>query len=153
MASKNIKGISIEIGGNSTELQKALQKPERDARNLTSELKEINGALKFNPNSLELLSQKSTVLGQQVQAAAEKLQSLKEYQSQIEAQVKAGDLGEEQYRAYQREIIKTEDQLRSFQNRLIENDKHINSLSGNTKSAADSARAFEEALKEEKIGF
>lgn len=146
MAAKIIKGITIEFGGDTTELQKALQKPEKDARNLQSELREINNSLKFNPNSLELLAQKSTVLGQEVAAVSEKLKILKDSQAEVAAQAARGDIGEEQYRAFQREILKTEDQLRGLQNQLIDNDKLISTLSGNTKSAADSAKVFAKAV-------
>lgn len=149
MASKNIKGITIELGGDSTELQKALQKPEKNARTLTSELKEIDKALKFNPDSMVLLTQKSEVLERQIQATAEKLQIMRDAQAQVQAQAESGDLGAEQVRAFERELLKTEDTLRSLDKSLRDNNAEISKVSGGTKDAASSAEVFEKALKDE----
>lgn len=146
MASKNIKGITIELGGDSTDLQKALSAPEKQVRQLATELREIDKALKFNPDSVELLSQKSSVLTSQIQAAADKLLTLRQASKQVQDQAARGQIGEEQYRAFQREIIQTENQLRNFQSQLTTTDGKINVLNGQVKSAADSADVFESAF-------
>lgn len=146
MASGNIKGITIEIGGNTTELQKALNKPEQDARKLQKELREINNSLKFNPDSLELLSQKSVVLGQQIATVSEKLKLLKESQAQVQAQVASGDIGEDQYRSFQRELEKTDSQLRGLKEQLVENGRQITSVGEKTGEAARNSDKYQQAI-------
>lgn len=146
MAGKNIKGITIEIGGDTTELGKALKQPEAEAKKLSSELREIDKALKFNPDSMELLAQKSTVLAGQVAAATDKLLTLRQASKQVQEQAASGEIGEEQYRAFQREIIQTESKLQGFQSELSATDGRIKVLNGDVKNAADSAEVFEDAF-------
>lgn len=118
--SKNIKGITIEINGNTAPLQKALQTVNTKTTALNSELKEINRALKFDPTNTTLLAQKQTVLKEAIAQTAQKLQTLKTAQSQVQAQFERGDINEEQYRAYQREVEKTTQSLRTYETQLKE---------------------------------
>ena len=62
MANKNIKGITIELDGNSTGLQKALKTVDSTSVKLNSELKEVNKLLKFDPSNTELVAQKQKLL-------------------------------------------------------------------------------------------
>lgn len=146
----NIKGITIEIGGDSTELQKALQKPEKDAKSLQKELREINNSLKFNPDSLELLAQKSTVLGQEIAAVSEKLRVLRDSQSQVQTQAASGEIGEEQYRAFNREVEKTADQLNTLKTQLQDNGKEITRVGESTGEAAKGSQAYQRAIDEQR---
>lgn len=114
----NVKGITVEIGGDTTKLGKALTQSEKQSRTLQKELKSINTALKFNPGNVELVAQKQRVLTQQIQATKEKLDALKEAESQVEAQFNAGEIGEEQFREFQRELIETESKLKTYQSQL-----------------------------------
>lgn len=118
MASKNIKGITIEIGGDTTKLGKALEQSEKKSRSLQVELKQIQQSLKFNPNNVELLTQKQEVLTQTISETSDKLEILKEAERQVIAQFERGEVAEEQVRALQREIIKTENQLESMSSEL-----------------------------------
>lgn len=114
----SIRGITIELDGNTTGLQKALSDVDKKSKDLTSELRQIDRALKFNPNSLELLAQKQQLLGEQVEATTTRLNRLKQVQSQVEAQAKSGDIGQDQLRAFQRELIQTESKLEGFKKQL-----------------------------------
>ena len=60
MASKNIKGITVEIGGNVTPLEKALTSVDTSTKNLKSELGQINKLLKFDPKNATLESRNMT---------------------------------------------------------------------------------------------
>lgn len=150
MAANNKKGITLVISGETTDLQKALKKPEADAKSLRQELSAINGSLKFNPDSLELLAQKSEVLGKEITAVSEKLRIMKEAQSQVEAQAATGDIGEEQYRTFQRELIKTEDILRTLQDQLKGNGAAIQTVGDQTQAVTGDSAAFEKALQKQK---
>ena len=117
MAEK-IKGIIVEIGGDTTGLDAALKDVNNTSRSLTSELSQVQRLLKFDPNNAELLAQKQQLLNQQVENTSKKLNDLKAVQGQVEAQFQAGDLGAEKYRAFQREIADTEITLRNTQTAL-----------------------------------
>jgi phage-related protein len=108
----NIKGIIVEIGGDTSGLQNALKKVNSATASLSKELKGINTMLKFDPKNTELLSQKQKVLKENIKATSDKLASLKEVQKQfIES---GGDLNSDKYRNLQREIIKTENELKTL---------------------------------------
>ena len=118
MANKNIKGITIELGGDSTGLQKALKTVDSTSVKLNSELKEVNKLLKFDPSNTELVAQKQKLLTDSIENTSTKLDQLKSAQSQVEQQFKNGNIGEEQYRAFQREVAQTEQSLNSYKSQL-----------------------------------
>ena len=72
IASKNLKGITLQIGGDTTELSKALKKPDKDISDLQSKLKSVNQMLKFDPSNTELLAQKQRLLKEQIAATEDK---------------------------------------------------------------------------------
>ena len=118
MANKNIKGITIELDGNTTGLQKALKTVDSTSVKLNSELKEVNKLLKFDPSNTELVAQKQKLLTDSIENTSTKLDQLKSAQSQVEAQFKSGNIGEEQYRAFAREVAQTEQSLNSYKSQL-----------------------------------
>ena len=84
----NIKGITIEIGGDTQPLQNALKGVNKQAAESTKELKQIDKALKFDTGNVTLLTQKQEVLAKQVETTKEKLTTLRQAQAQVEAQFK-----------------------------------------------------------------
>ena len=114
MASR-IKGITVEIGGDTTGLDKALKSVNTTIKNTQSSLKDVNTLLKLDPSNTELLSQKQKLLKDAIGATKEKLDSLKAAQEQAKAQLESGDLGQDKYDALQREIIETEEELKRLQ--------------------------------------
>ena len=112
MASSKVKGIQIEIGGNTTKLGKALEDVEKTSKNLQSELKGVNSLLKMDPSNTVLLTQKQEILKETIGETSEKLKLLKETEKQVQEQFKKGDISREQYRDFQREIIATEQRLK-----------------------------------------
>ena len=118
MANKNIKGITIELDGNTTGLQKALKTVDSTSVKLNSELKEVNKLLKFDPSNTELVAQKQKLLTDSIENTSTKLDQLKSAQSQVDAQFKSGNIGEEQYRAFAREVAQTEQSLNSYKSQL-----------------------------------
>ena len=116
MASSRIKGITIEIDGDTTKLGKALDGAEKSSKSLQSELKGVNSLLKLDPSNVELLKQKQDLLTQSISATEEKLNTLKQAQAQVQAQFERGDITAEQYRDFQREIIATEQKLKNPKN-------------------------------------
>ena len=124
--SKRIKGITIEINAETKGLDKALQDVNKSSRDINKELRDVNKLLKFNPKDTELLAQKQKLLGDQVATTREKLDRLKEAEAEVQAQFERGDIGEEQYRAFQREVVETESKLKHYENQLKQvSDSHL----------------------------
>ena len=110
-----IKGITVEIGGDTTGLDKALKSVNTSIRSTQSALKDVNRLLKLDPSNTELLSQKQKLLKDAIGATKEKLDSLKVAQEQAKQQLENGELGQDKYDALQREIVETEEELRRLQ--------------------------------------
>lgn len=150
MARKRIQGITIELDGETQGLNKALQDVNKRSRDLQSELREVDRALKFNPGNTELLAQKQQLLAEQVENTTEKLNRLKKAQEQVEQQYKSGDIGVEQYRAFQREIIKTESQLDGFKKELasLDDNKAADNLRKDFNNIQKEAGEAKESIKD-----
>lgn len=118
MASKNIKGITIRIGGDTTELSKALKDVNGIVAKSNSELKSLNQALKLDPKNTELLSQKQEVLRNNIKATTERLNTLKEAQRQMGSYNSLTDEQKESYRALSVEISKSESALKGMNKEL-----------------------------------
>ncbi|PFJ15350.1 DUF2207 domain-containing protein [Bacillus cereus] len=118
MAGGKIKGITIEIGGNTQPLQNALKDVNKQSDSLATELKEVERLLKFNPGNVEALAQKQQLLTQQIENTTQKLDKLKEAEQQVQAQFQNGKISEEQYRAFRREIEFTQGSLDGLKNKL-----------------------------------
>jgi len=118
MASKNIKGITIEIGGNTTKLQDALKGVDKQVYSLNSDLKSLNQALKLDPKNTDLLAQKQDVLKRNIQATTEKLNTLKEAQKQMGSYSKLTDEQKAAYTRLSGEIAKSENALKGMRKEL-----------------------------------
>ena len=110
-----IKGITVEIGGDTTGLDKALKSVNTSIKSTQSALKDVNRLLKLDPSNTELLSQKQRLLKDAIGATKEKLDSLKAAQEQAKKQLENGELGQDKYDTLQREIVETEEELRRLQ--------------------------------------
>lgn len=114
----NIKGITVEIGGDTGPLKGVLKDVNKTAGDLQSELKEVNRQLKFDPQNSVLLKQKMDLLKESTQALKEKQDVLKEAVSQAQAQFEKGDLGADKVRAVEREYEKVTSQLKDTKQQL-----------------------------------
>ena len=115
MAANRIKGITIEIGGDTTKLQTALKGVNTEVKNTQQQLKDVEKLLKLDPGNTELLAQKHKLLGEAVAATKEKLETLKTAAEQANTALANGDISKEQYDALQREIIETEQDLKKLE--------------------------------------
>ena len=110
-----IKGITVEIGGDTTKLQTALKGVNTQIKNTQSQLKDVEKLLKLDPGNTELLVQKHKLLGDAVKETKEKLETLKTAAEQANTALANGEISQEQYDALQREIIETENELRRLE--------------------------------------
>lgn len=125
---KNIKGITIDIGGDTSKLQKSLNAVNAPINKINKELKDLNTALKLDPKNTELLAQKQEVLRRNIEASANKLKELKNAQKEMGAYT---NLTDEQKAAYNRlstEIAKSESAIKEL-NKELKNTNKID-LSG-----------------------
>ena len=110
-----IKGITVEIGGDTTKLSKALKNVDSSIKSTQTQLRDVNKLLKLDPGNTELLAQKHKLLGDAVGQTKQRLETLKTAAEQADKALAAGDISKEQYDALQREIIETEQDLKKLE--------------------------------------
>ena len=147
MASKRIKGLTIEIGGDTRKLSDELKAVEKDGDRLGEELKEVNNLLKFDPGNTEALAEKQKILAEAIANSSEKLKTLKNSQEQVKAQFESGQIDRGQYLKFCEEIAATEKQTADYAKQL-EEVKAAQEQAGN--SADKAADNINDAAKSEK---
>ena len=152
MATSKIKGITVEIGGDTTGLDKALKGVNQEIRTTSSSLKDVERLLKLDPGNTELLRQKYELLNRQIDQTEDKLESLKNAEKSVQDQMKQGKVSEDQYNALKREIIATEASLRDLRSRADATDKAIRGIDEKPiedveKAAEDAGEALDDAGK------
>lgn len=110
-----IKGITVEIGGDTTKLSKALESVNKNIKNTQIQLKDVEKLLKLDPKNTELLSQKQKLLADSISATKDKLATLKTAAEQANTALANGDITQQQYDALQREIVDTENELKRLE--------------------------------------
>ncbi len=128
MAANRIKGITIEIGGDTTKLQTALKGVNTQVKSTQQQLKDVEKLLKLDPGNTDLLAQKHRLLGEAVAATKEKLETLKTAAEQANTALANGDISKEQYDALQREIIETEKDLEALEKQANESATALQSI-------------------------
>ncbi|MGG3951088.1 phage tail tape measure protein [Geobacillus thermodenitrificans] len=123
---ETVRGINVVISGDTTKLGKALEDVNKKSKDIQSELRQVDRLLRFDPSNTTLLAQKQQLLAQQIENTSEKLNRLKSVQQQVNEQFRRGEISEGQYRAFQREIEKTQGQLNNLRSKLDETNASIN---------------------------
>lgn len=103
-----IKGITIEIGGDTSELQSALKDVNKNIKDTQSQLKDVNKLLKLDPKNVDLLRQKQKLLTDAIGESKKKLDTLKEAQSQYAR-------GSDEWNAIEREIVDCKNELQNLE--------------------------------------
>lgn len=150
MASNSrIKGITIELEGKTTGLDKALKDVTSKSMDLQNELKDVERLLKFDPGNVEALAQKQKILSQQLENTTEKLNRLKSAQEEVEKQFQNGDIGEKQYRAFRREIEYTEKSVKDLESKISQLDgNEVKELKKDFNKVKESSDEAKESVKE-----
>ena len=131
-AGRNIKGITIEIGGDTTGLQKALSDVNGKLKSTQAQLKDVNNLLKLDPSNTVLVAQKQELLKNAITDTTEKLDSLEAAQKDVTAALEAGKIGQEQYMAFQREVEETRATLTRYETELAGLNTEQDRLATNT---------------------
>ena len=129
MASKRIAGITIELNGDTTGLNKSLKNVDTQLKTTKTNLKDVEKLLKFDPDNVELLEQKQKLLNDAIKLTTERLDKLKD--------ALTDDLPPDQYDALQREIIETQQELDKYQGELEDATKGEEGLGDGAGDAAD----------------
>lgn len=125
---ETIRGISVQIGSDTTGLSAALRDVNQQSRNIQGELRQVERLLQLDPSNTELVAQQQRLLSDAVATSREKLNRLRAAQEQVNEQFRRGEISEGQYRAFQREVAATEQQLRRFEDRLEETGRSARNL-------------------------
>ena len=144
MANSKIRGITIEIGGDTTKLDKALGSVDKKVKGTQVELREVNKLLKIDPTNTEMLAQKQALLTDAISETKEKLDILKNAESQVQEQFKKGEVSEEQYKALKRELGRTEVELANLEEAARQTDTAIEELGKSSKLSGDELKEAEE---------
>lgn len=146
MASR-IKGITVEIGGDTSGLEKSLAAVNNSIKKTQSQLRDVNNLLKLDPSNTILLAQKQELLQAAIGDTEKKLEALEQAQEDVAKAFERGDIGKDQYMAFQREVEETRGTmnryrtdlsgLQSEQERLSSNTERLNKLFAATGSSVD----------------
>lgn len=104
---------------------------------MQGELRQVDRLLKLDPNNTELVAQKQKLLADSVSNTKDKLIQLKEAEKQVQEQVKIGKINEDQYRAFQREISKTEGELKKLDSELKKTQINFDKMANGLKNAGE----------------
>lgn len=115
MASTKIRGITIELGADTSGLSKALTGVNSEIGKTQKALKDVERLLKLDPHNTELMEQKQRLLSDRIGETETKLKALKEAQKQVGEELKRTGEGQEQYDALQREIISCTNELKELE--------------------------------------
>ena len=115
---RRIKGLTIEIGGDTTQLSESLHDVNKSITSTQAQLKDVEKLLKLDPTNTEMLAQKQELLTQAISKTEEKLETLKDAAVQAEKQLGDGKISQEQFAALQREIAATEIELKRYGSQL-----------------------------------
>ena len=133
MANTKIRGITIELGADTSGISNALKDVNGDLSNTQRQLKDVDRLLKLDPTNTELLEQKQRLLGDSVEGTKKKLEQLEKAQKEVGKRLQETGEGQEQYDALTREIVKTKDALQDAEKEA----KDFNSVTKKIASRAD----------------
>ena len=148
---RDIRGLTIEIGGDTTGLQNSLKNVNSQIKTTQAQLKDINNLLKLDPTNTELLQQKQKALADEISSTKEKLEALKTAEQQAQQQFAEGKISQEQYDALKREIIATEESLKSLEteakNAPTQMQQSIDGLNAKIKTTQTELKEIDKLLK------
>lgn len=135
-----IKGITIEIGGDTTKLTDSLRDVNKRLKDTQTDLKDVNKLLKLDPSNTELLAQKHKLLGNAIKDTKAKLKEEQEALAQLEKQDAGTGKNQRQIEALRREIEDTTISLKNYQKQLKNSKNELDLFSEKAQKVADSTK-------------
>lgn len=142
---KNLANQQTASAASVDETANSMDSAADKARSLATEMSKIDNALKLDPTNVTLLAQKQAVLSQQTEIASEKLYSLRDAQAEVERKFQNGEIGDEEYREFQREVLSAENALRGFG----EQQTQLNAINGGAVAQTESLSDVSKRLANE----
>lgn len=147
VTASRITGITVEIGGDTTGLNKALSGVNSTIKKTQTSLKDVNKLLKLDPANTELLTQKQRLLKDAIASTKEKLDTLKTAQEQAKAQLESGDLGQDKYDALEREIAETEAELKKLEKQASDSAVKLQALGASLQQTGEKMTGIGNGMK------
>ena len=120
-----IKGITVEINGDTTKLSKALQSVDKNIKNTQTQLKDVEKLLKLDPKNTELLAQKQKLLGDAVKSTKERLDTLKKASEEAAKTKDNYDAWKAKYDPIKQKIGETENKLKELKEQAKTADEQL----------------------------
>lgn len=140
MANGAIKGITIEFRGDTTSLGKALTEVNRELKSTESALREVDKALKLDPDNVELLAQREKLLNQEIAKTEEKLQLQKRAATEAAEALKQGAITQEEYARLTAQLVQTENKLEGLKNEASGAGNALKGAGSDAKNAGDDVK-------------
>mgnify|MGYP000812559643 CR=1 FL=1 len=134
-----LKGVTVQIGGDTTKLGEAIQKARKSASSLSGELKGVESLLKFDPTNTVLLAQKQQILAESISGAKDKLKMLTAAQADMDRQLAEGKISTTQYRDFAREIESTRQTLTRLESAANSTDDAVADVGDAAKKSGEKA--------------
>ena len=113
-----IKGITVEINGDTAGLNKSLGDVNKMVRTTQSELQNVEKLLKLDPTNTDLLAQKQSLLAKEIGLTSDKLEGLKKAAQEAYAKMQSGEISLQQYQSLQAEIVRTTEAQKKYTDKL-----------------------------------
>lgn len=146
MARNRIRGITVEIGGDTTKLDKALAGTNKQLSATQQALRDVERLLKLDPGNTELLAQKQRLLAQAAETTAKKLDTLKEAAQSANQALKEGKLDQGQYDALQRELAETEREMKSLEEQTKDSTSKLEKFGDTANQVSTKAGEIKDAM-------
>lgn len=133
----NIKGITIEFRGDTTQLGKALSDVNKEIKTTDSALREVDKALKLDPTNVELLAQKEELLSKQIEQTAEKLDLQKKAAAEAGKALQEGTISQEEYAKLTAQVATTSSKLEGLKTAAEQTSAGLNQTADGAREAGD----------------
>ena len=137
MANKKINGITIAINADTNGVTAGLKDLTDESISLTKQLKSVESLLKMDPGNTDLIATQQKLLADNVETTRKKLEALKAAQEDVKAAVSRGDIGTEEYIAFQKELVTTEKRLKDLEHQSEDTGEEVDDLGKETKQTGN----------------
>lgn len=151
MGKSRVKGIVIQLGGDTTGLDKALKGVNKEISGTQSQLKDVERLLKLDPTNTKLLEQRQKYLADAISETREKLEVLNEANRQLIADTE-NPASPAQFEALQREIVETEAKLRQLEDASVSNFRCIDRAVDSTADKMEALGRTAASVKDKAAG-
>lgn len=137
MANKKINGITIAINSDTTGVTSGLKELTTESISLSKQLKSVQALLNMDPGNTEALAMQQDLLAKSIETTRKKLEALKAAQEDVKAAVARGDIGTDEYIAFQRELVQTENRLKELESTTTGTTDEVEDLGKETEKTGD----------------